>query len=335
MQANNLVGHNMKVVNQSVGAIQARDGHVYYGLFESTLERGSRVAAWRATGFGRYAEVLKVIFGRAAACVDGSVKGKGGKLQPRAYAARWLQTLKTPFALPDEAIEIKVGRGPCAAVLPDGDDPASLCLSSVCKRLHAAGLAQDALDLMEGQAIRAPLSEMCDLLEVVYSSGGIERVLLWPGHWAATRPAPGLAPKHKQGAPSVQDEEVLWRCADFVVSGPTHKLRIMQASAWLQSHIRDAWTWEAAAAGAGLRRIQQLEQALQKAPPAPPEATITIEAWRAPQALQALARAMVEEQGASAARPYTAQLQQLDRTTLYRCSQLGQAVQVSASIMHA
>lgn len=99
--------------NKKVGAFRADDERVLYALFEETYEKNCypHTPKWSCVAFGAYEEVLEFVFLAAQAAEGGMLQTRRGHTTPEAYIRSWMTAFKSPHALCDVVVRLKVSLG--------------------------------------------------------------------------------------------------------------------------------------------------------------------------------------------------------------------------------
>lgn len=97
--------------NRRAGAIRAKDGRVYYAIFQAAYSSNvsPKKPSWMCLGFGRAPDMLRRIFNMAANICGGMLQARGRDLTTWGYITNWYQKLAHPYLMrADQPITLRV-----------------------------------------------------------------------------------------------------------------------------------------------------------------------------------------------------------------------------------
>jgi hypothetical protein len=166
-------------------------GEVIYLVYEETYSKNDhpRIPDWGVRAIGTYDQVMKVIYGSAAACEAGMLQSRSGHTQPETYLKSWRIHFSEPFQMADQEIELKLGGDSLYAPIPDKNVDTALAT------LERIGRQDIAEALKAGSTVKVSLHRDTDVVTGLYGVGtGLSLWKVIRGKWGHLYTDEKLAP---------------------------------------------------------------------------------------------------------------------------------------------
>jgi hypothetical protein len=187
------------VTGKTVAAFRhPKTGEVIYLAFEETFEKNvyPHTPSWSPRAIGTFEQVMKVVYGSAAACEGGGLQIRSGHTKPETYLKSWRLCFSEPFQMDDQEITLKLGGDSLYAPIPDKHVDTAL---ATLERIGRHDLA-DALK--SGSTVTVSLHRDPD---VVLSLYGVDTEL---SLWKVIRGKHGLGHADETLAPAIAKRDV-------------------------------------------------------------------------------------------------------------------------------
>lgn len=268
------------LTGKCAAAFRSNDGELRYVLFGRRYEKNCypHTPSWSAFAFGTREEVLRRAFVGASDCCGGMLQSPAGEIKPENYIESWKQEINRAVQMNDVAVKLEFGSEWRAPL------PAS-AREQVREALERAGFA-DRFAAIKAGGITTTLFRDANLLRTIYGAGG--ELAPWRvfNQWEV-----GTVPIDTRAVRNVRvpsEELPAVRC--YAVD---QNIRLVagEDGKWLDGQ----WAYSALArfvTGIVLERelnhpgyakaaIPLLREALNDAPPLPPQTRITVRRARA------------------------------------------------------
>lgn len=166
-------------------------GEVIYLIYEETYSKNDHpyVPDWGVRAIGTYEQVMKVLYGSAAACEGGMLQTRSGHTKPEIYLKSWRVSFSEPFQMADQDIELKLGGDTLYAPIPDKHVDTALAT------LERIGRQDIAEALKAGGTVTVSLHRDTDIVTGLYGVGtGLSLWKVIRGKWGHLYTDEKLAP---------------------------------------------------------------------------------------------------------------------------------------------
>jgi len=166
-------------------------GEVIYVVYEETFEKNCypHTPSWGPRAIGTFEQVMKVIFGSAAACEGGMLQTRSGNTKPELYLKSWRLSFNEPFRMADQEIKLKLGGESLYASIPTNHIETALAA------LERIGRQDIAEALKAGETVTVSLLKETDVVTTLYGVGtGLSLWKVIRGKWGCLYADENLAP---------------------------------------------------------------------------------------------------------------------------------------------